>query len=294
MMPYSIQKNIALIAILLSCSILSQAQDKPEIGVFGGISAYTGDLEARRVAFNEMHLAGGLFFQKEIYKGWGLRLGVTFGKLSGADSLSSDQWRKDRNLSFQSSVTDFHLLVKYDFKQVAEATGGLMPYLFAGASVFHFDPYSRDSAGRKVFLAPLSTEGEGLSQYPDVKPYNLTQFSIPFGVGVRYPVTDGIFLGIELQVNKTFTDYLDDVSQNYVDKNILLQERGPSAVYFAYRGNQVAGHATNPYPAAGSSRGSSKIKDWYYFAGLTLSIRLNANGGNNGLRQLRCPIQFRR
>src|SRR5690606_13437712 len=147
--------------------------------IFGGVSAYNGDLEARRLAFDQMHFAGGLFLQKEIYKGLGVRLGVTFGKLSGADSLSSKDDLKARNLSFQSGITDFHLLAKYDFKQVAEATGGLMPYVFAGVSVYHFDPYARDSAGRKVYLAPLSTEGQGLADYPDMKPYKLTQFAIP-------------------------------------------------------------------------------------------------------------------
>lgn len=296
MMSFFPKTNVVLWAILLAVPTLMQAQDmQPEIGVFGGVSAYNGDLEARRLAFDQMHFSGGLFLQKEIYKGWGLRLGATFGKLSGADSISKKETMKARNLSFQSHISDFHLLVKYDFKQVAEATGGFMPYAFAGISVFHFDPYSRDSANRRVFLAPLSTEGEGLSAYPDMKPYKLTQLSIPFGLGIRYPVAEGIFLGVELQLNKTFTDYLDDVSKNYVDKAVLLQERGPTAVYFAYRGNELPGHSSETYPADGSMRGSPKANDWYYFAGLTLSIRLNGNaGGNAGLRQLRCPVQIRK
>lgn len=293
-MPYSIKRQVAILAIFLSSPILLFAQDKPEIGLFGGISAYNGDLESRRLPFNQMHLAGGLFIQKEIYKGLGVRLGVTFGKISGADSLSSKADLKARNLSFQSNITDFHLLIKYDFKQVAEATGGLLPYVFAGVTLFNFDPYARDSVGRKVYLAPLSTEGEGLSDYPKIQPYKLTQFAIPFGAGVRYPITEGIFLGVEFQINKTFTDYLDDVSRNYVDKNKLLQARGPSAVYFAYRGNELPGHTNDAYPVDGAMRGSPKANDWYYFAGLTLTIRLNANGGNNWLKQLRCPVQNKR
>ncbi len=56
-------------------------------------------------------------------------------------------------------------------------------YVFGGVALFHFDPYVMDS-GEKVFLKPLSTEGQGLAEYPDRKAYSLTQFTLPFGAGV--------------------------------------------------------------------------------------------------------------
>lgn len=287
------KKPLAFLIILLCLPLLTLAQKKPEIGIFGGVSAYNGDLQSKRLAIDQMHPAFGIFIQKSVYKNFGLRLGATFGKVSGADSLSSNSSIKTRNLSFESKIADFHLLAKYDFTKIKEATG-ILPYVYAGISLFHFDPYARDSTNAKVYLAPLSTEGQGLSQYPDNKPYKLTQFAVPFGAGARYAITDGIYLGIEFQINMTFTDYLDDVSKDYVDQGTLLSERGPSAVYFAYRTNELPGHTIDTYPADGAMRGSPKAKDWYYFAGLTLTFRLNGgNGGlfGKGLRQLRCPPQ---
>lgn len=292
-MLYSFKKPLIFLAIVLSCPLIVFSQGKPEIGIFGGISAYNGDLEPRRFAFDQMHPAFGIFIQKSVYKDFGLRLGATFGKISGADSASSKASFRSRNLSFESKVADFHLLLKYDFSKIKEATG-ILPYVFAGVSLFHFDPYARDSSNTKIYLAPLSTEGEGLPEYPDRRPYKLTQFSIPFGAGARYALTDGIYLGLEFQLNMTFTDYLDDVSKNYVDQATLVSHRGPSAAYFAYRGNELPGHNADPYPAEGTMRGSPKANDWYYFAGLTLTFRLNGgNGGlfGNGLRHLRCPPQ---
>ncbi len=87
----------------------------------------------------------------------------------------------------------------------------------------------------------MSTEGEGLVEYPDRKPYNLFQFSIPFGGGIKFRVSDHIVVAYEIGMRKTFTDYLDDVSTRYVDQAILLNERGPGAVAMAFRGDEGEG-----------------------------------------------------
>jgi len=53
-----------------------------------------------------------------------------------------------------------------------------------------------------------------------------------------------------------------------------------------------------PYPADGTKRGSPEFKDWYYFTGLTLSLRLPGRGegsifstsGRHGSSRLDCPV----
>ncbi|TAN17079.1 MAG: hypothetical protein EPN37_07545 [Chitinophagaceae bacterium] len=289
-MPHSLKKLIAVFVLVFSAPVILYAQSAPEVGIFSGISTYSGDLTQHAVTFRQSHPAIGFLIRKSVYKNFGLRLGVDFGKISGADSLSSDSSLRVRNLSFRSNLVDVHLLAEYNFFDYSET--GFTPYVFVGISVYHFDPYALDSSGLKVYLPPLSTEGEGLPQYPDRKPYALTQISIPFGVGVKYALSPKINLGFEFRINKTFTDYLDDVSTTYVDQNVLLAARGPSAVYYAYRTNELPGHTKDIYPPAGSHRGSPAHKDWYYFTGVTLTF--NLNGGGNGLfgksiRQLRCP-----
>lgn len=289
-MPYSIKNLFFAIVPILLAPVMVFAQGAPEVGVFGGISTYNGDLTPNSFSFRQSHPAFGILIRKSIYKGFGLRLGASFGKISGADSLASDSSVRNRNLSFQSNVTDVHLLVEYNFFDYE--TTGFTPYVFVGISVYHFDPYTKDTAGLKVYLPPLSTEGEGLSTYPDRKNYNLTQVSIPFGVGVKYALSPVVNLGFEFRINKTFTDYLDDVSSTYVDQGNLLAERGPTAVQYAYRSDELPGHKSDAYPADGFPRGSAAHKDWYYFTGVTLTFNLNGGNGlfGNALRQLRCPF----
>jgi hypothetical protein len=152
------------------------------------------------------------------------------------------------------------------------------PYAFAGLAVFHFDPYAFDANHQKVFLKPLSTEGEGLPGYPDRKPYSLTQFAIPFGGGIKFAVTENIRIGLEIGMRKLFTDYLDDVSKNYIDPNDLFAAKGQEAVDMSYRGDELPGGDPN-YPGKLVQRGNPKSKDFYYFTGIHLTFRL---GGENG------------
>src|SRR5258708_5350638 len=85
-------------------------------------------------------------------------------------------------------------------------------------------------------------------------------------------------------MRKLFTDYLDDVSTNYVDQNLLLLNRGPKAVELAYRGDELKNGSS--YPPAGSKRGGSSVNDWYYFTMFTASFRLGGNGGGSGSGKL--------
>jgi hypothetical protein len=167
----------------------------------------------------------------------------------------------------------------------------ISPYLFGGVALFHFNPYAFDTLGNKVFLKPLSTEGQGLSAYPDRKEYKLTQFAIPFGGGIKFRVSSNVVLGYEIGLRKIFTDYLDDVSGRYIDPFVLAQERGLKAVEMSYRGGELKDGDPN-YPVEGNPRGGSKFKDWYYFQGLTLTIGIGGgsnSGWGGGKGSLGCP-----
>ncbi len=91
---------------------------------------------------------------------------------------ASDQYNNPdlvfRNLSFQSNIIEWNLLGEYTFFDITEKK--FSPFVFAVLRVFHNNPYAYDTLGQKVYLKPLSTEGEGLPQYPEQKPYNQTQF----------------------------------------------------------------------------------------------------------------------
>ena len=73
----------------------------------------------------------------------------------------------------------------------------------------------------------------------------------------------------------------------------LLQQAysAEKAAAFAYRGKEINSNAS--YPVAGSVRGNSKSKDWYYTTGIRLSYSLsgNGNGGGSGRKsKVGCPV----
>lgn len=273
--------------VLLSVVAFTTKAQKLHVTAFGGFSNYQGDLQDKRFTLNQSHAAFGAGFFYEISDRFGARANVTFGKVSGNDKHNSKN--VVRNLSFSSPITDIHLGLEYAILNPYEHR--LSPYVFAGISNFSFKPSALDTSGTKVYLQPLSTEGQGF--YQGRKAYKLNQFAIPFGGGVKFSLSDNIKVGVEIGLRKTNTDYLDDVSTTYVDEALLLANRGQKAVDMAFRGDELKGTAFT-YPADGSQRGG-KSKDWYYFSGVSLSFRLGANKAGNargGGSQTGCPTNF--
>jgi len=271
-------------------------QNRLHLSAFGGISNYQGDLQYRKFAANQSHLALSLGLTYDITPNISAKGMISRAKLGAHDkyNLPSLQFR---NLSFETILYEGSFTMEYRLFDLNERK--FTPYVFAGFAIFRFQPYTYDSTGtgKKIFLRPLSTEGQGLPQYPERKPYNNIQPAIPFGGGVKYRVTDNAVLGIQVNLRKLFTDYLDDVSMDYVDPDILLAEKGPLAVEYSYRADEL--HNGNPDYPAFNVRGSSRYNDWYYFTGITLEIGLNTGnlfrpmGGNSGgmrnRNSLKCP-----
>jgi opacity protein-like surface antigen len=279
-------KKILAGAVLLFNFSIVNAQ-KIHLTLFGGISNYQGDLQSKRFTFQQANAAfgiGGLYdFTDKLH----LLGNVNFGKVAGSDVLSSTY--RTRNLSFSSPLTDVHLGLEYDLLDPAE--NSLTPYVFAGISYFHFNPSTLDSTGKKVFLQPLGTEGQGF--LPGREKYNLNSFAIPFGGGVKLALSQNIKVRFEFGLRKTYTDYLDDVSTTYADENELLLNNGAQAVDLAFRGDENKSGIT--YPAANTIRGNSKSKDWYYFTGLGVSFRLfsgTSGGASSGKTKTGCPVNI--
>jgi len=280
-------RKIILLTIL-SISVLAIEAQKLHVTAFGGFSNYQGDLQDKRFTLNQAHPAFGAGLLYEITERFYGRANVTFGKVSGDDKNNSRN--AARNLNFTSPLSDIHLGLEYCLLNPYDHT--LAPYIFAGISYYSFNPYTKDTSGNKVHLQPLSTEGEGF--YQGRKNYKLHQFSIPFGGGVKFSFSENVRLAFEIGLRKTNTDYLDDVSTTYIDQAVLLANRGPKAVELAFRGDELKTGAA--YPADGSQRGSAKSKDWYYFSGVTLSVRLHGNGngphGSGGKSKTGCPTNI--
>ncbi|MEN9570017.1 MAG: hypothetical protein RL172_1248 [Bacteroidota bacterium] len=262
---------------------LAAGAQKVHLNVLGGFSNYQGDLQSARLTFNNIKPAFGAGLYYEVTEKLYIRGQVVFAKVTGADSTGTTV--KKRNLSFSSPVTEFHLAIEYDLLNVYEH--GWAPYLFAGIGFFKFNPSAKDSLGNKVYLQPLGTEGQGF--YNGRTKYALSSMVIPFGGGLKFALNDNTMLRLEAGLRKTSTDYLDDVSTTYADRNDLLINNGAKAVEMAFRGDELKPPLA--YPGQGITRGSPRRTDYYYIVGASVSFRINnanSGGSKNGLG---CPVR---
>ncbi|HLP14586.1 MAG TPA: DUF6089 family protein [Flavobacteriales bacterium] len=259
-----------LLALFVNLSKAQHGPERPELGFFGGGMYYLGDLNQLQ-NFRNTYLTGSLFLRQNFNKRLNMRYMVSYGNVSGNDAHTENAWERNRNLSFYSRIIETSAILEINFlpfepgnKKKYYAT----PYLMYGLGLFKMNPMARSANDEWYELQPLGTEGQG-SELNDRDKYKLTQFCIPLGIGFKGNLTEHLILGFEYTIRKTFTDYLDDVSGNYVDPDLLSKYNGPLAASFADRSlDNSSTYFT------GSNRGNSNFKDWYATAGMYLAIKL--------------------
>jgi len=299
-LSFALLKKIILLLSVYCVLLSTNAQEfdsSPSIGLLIGAVNYQGDLKPNSFTFQHSNLLAGISVRKPFNRWFAARAGVAIGKIE-ADDKFNRPYLQVRNLNFTSSIKELYAALEVDLLDIDIKK--FSPYLYGGGNLFHFNPYTYDIQNNKVYLQPLVTEGQGLSQYPDRKPYQLTQFALAFGGGLRIALSSCSSIAIEFSQRKTFTDYLDDVSTSYVDANVLRSAKGQQSVDLAYRGDELGNG--NAYPANGDQRGTPTEMDWYYFVGLHAEFKLSCFGslfsGNGGSRSIRqgyyknCPKVF--
>lgn len=213
----------------------------------------------------------------------GVRLEGTFGSVQAADSslrsvAASTFGRYERNLSFKSKITDLQLALEIHplfFREYDEDEAPYFsPYLVAGVGYFSFDPQAEIN-GQVYSLQPLRTEGQGFAEYRDRTPYKLSQVNFPVGIGIRYEVNSFLNARVEVVHRILQTDYLDDVSRDYVDpalfSNYLPANQAAVAQQLFDRQGELNGSHTTQ---VGSQRGNPKNNDAYFTVQVKLGITL--------------------
>jgi hypothetical protein len=243
---------------------------------------------------------------------------LMYGTLSGGDAKSADyndaengKYRYQRNLSFRNRIKELTVLAYFDlFENDATYMSRVKwtPYAFIGITGFLHNPQAiapdKDlkgnplpEAGQWVDLRPLGTEGqhstlESTDANSGIKTYSKFQVAIPIGMGARIRLNDVMDLWAEVGFRYTFTDYLDDVSKNYVDLGVL---NGPLAKAMSYRSNELPpdklptlqpyvardGQTYATIPGYGSeyysnNRGSKADKDIYMVTTIRLTYIIGA------------------
>lgn len=280
---------------------------KLEVGAGLGPLFFVGDLGGgmgrgtyfvKDVNLPVTKMAKGFHFNYYPVEWLGLRIAVNHGELEGADSLIKNSGgeelnRKVRNLHFRSKLLEGYVglefyptvfLEKYDGLK-----GKLRPYGIIGAGLFKYNPQAQynspNGTTRWVDLKPLRLEGQGMSEYADRPDYELTQLEVPMGVGFKYYITETMFVGFEVLHRITFTDYVDDVSKDFIDANLYDKYLTPDQSAVA---NQIynRGYSSLSRPNLGEVRGNPKNNDGFFSSVLRFGWRLQ---NDKTPKQMLCP-----
>jgi hypothetical protein len=238
------------------------------LGELGGANQigtnYFKDLEWSQTRFA---FTTGLRYKLSNY--FAFKTNLTYGRVSGDDKLTTEEFRSYRNLSFFSDIFEWNINFEGAFQQ--EQVGHRYR-LRKVRGQRGYDPRTEFN-GKIIRLQPLGTEGQGL--IPTRNKYSLWQMCIPIGVGFKYSMNRSWGLGVEFGIRKTFTDYIDDVSTTYFDfQNYAGYD--PLALQINDRSNRRNPERT----AAGQQRGDPRDKDAYMFATFSIHYKLK-NGRNN-------------
>ena len=257
-------KKSIIPALLILLTLPAVAQKRvQEIGIFLGGSYYTGDLNPNGHFNSLTKPAAGVAHRFSFNDRFTLRNAIYFGTIAGDDARSASFSQQQRNLSFKSRIYEFHSVAEFNFLEyeIGDEKRMFTPFMFAGVSAYNFSPKAL-LGNQWVGLQQLHTEAQS-------KPYKLTQIAIPFGAGIKTMLAERIGLVVEWGLRKTFTDYLDDVSTVYANPADIALYGGAAGLALADRST-----SSDPISNIGRQRGNPRTKDWYSFAGVTLSFKL--------------------
>lgn len=230
----------------------------------------------------------------------GIRASFNVGNIQGYDSLikssnTEELDRKKRNLGFRSPIKEG--LLSFEIYPLAFISrkesffnSNFRPYFFAGIGGFYYNPQAQytDATGKKTWvdLKPLRLEGQGMAEYPNRKLTSNYAVCIPFGFGFKYFLNDNVYVGAEIMQRYTFSDYVDDVSNTYINPDLfakyLTKDKAAIAQQLMYKRGEIVNRPVTDF--INKARGDASDKDYYLSAFFKLGIRF---GGRDS--DMSCP-----
>lgn len=224
----------------------------------GGIYAnqYFGDLNEfaanKTVKLRDYYPGIRLAISRTFSRHFSFIGGFTWSRLAASDfKIDPDQEEMrayTRNLSFRNDLLGLDFTVKYDLFSTLNNyldRPVFTPYLFAGVGLAYSNPKGRipefansnerfNDFGKWKSLRPLGTEGQFSDRY-DVNPYSYAQLYFPFGIGASFKINEHWNINFDISYRYLTTDYIDDVSGQYVDLGIFDD---PYALAFSDRSKE--------------------------------------------------------
>ncbi|MEZ5006924.1 MAG: DUF6089 family protein [Chitinophagales bacterium] len=257
-------KNIFIVVLLITAFSFKAKAQETEVGVWAGAANYFGDLNPV-FSFKEVRWAGGMFYRHNFNPRMAVRAGMNYARIAASDAKNEKSpYPQYRNLSFESDIIEFTGTYEINFfKYQPLKNKNFTPYLFVGISVFYYNPFTMYN-GNKESLQSLGTEGQNTPFGEDNK-YTRYSLAIPFGGGLKYALNKNWALNLEVSSRRTFTDYIDDVSDSYVDPDVLGGISAPIA------------DPSEGGLAPGKQRGTAKDVDRFNFYGVAVTYTIQTN-----------------
>jgi hypothetical protein len=238
-----------------------------EVGGMAGGTSYYGDLLKTNPSIGSFGPTVSLMARWNRSPRFAFRATALYGSFNATDYKTLGYYH-NRNLEVQTTLYELALCAEYNIMPFDVMDGKTSsPYLFLGVGGLYFNPQARYQ-DKFIDLRPLGTEGQFLN---GGKTYSPFQVVIPMGIGVKLAFGKRLNVGFEFGIRQTFTDYLDDVSGNYPNLDILSKEN-PIAAEMSYR--NVSTLPNQRINVEGTKRGDTYATDRYYFTGVSMTYNL--------------------
>lgn len=218
---------LAYVAILCLTTQMKVVAQSHEMGIMAGGGLYKGDL----IAFPDPSYyrpAVGLLYRYTPRKAGVLRTHLLYTQVAGsgeARGFSNRYLSEIQKNPFSTSILELAALGEYNFFDYRhERYRRWSPYLTGGVAV------------------ALLFKNDEDAKEADQPKGNTVHFVVPFGIGAKYILSKRFNVGFEVLTHKTFTDYIDNVS-----------ERDPGTQW---------------------QRGNPNTDDWYLFTGFMLTYTI--------------------
>jgi hypothetical protein len=258
----------ALIAIVLSHTAnagdyIPLQKSRAIVGL--GTSLYYGDInESFNAASQQLGYSSTIGIQIHASGNWYFTPCLTLAQVSGTDAIGTNDWR---NLSFTSNLTELSTKISYFPTKYFDYNNrglNLHPFISAGAGLLLFNTFTEYNDS-KTFLQPLATEGISYSKFSP---------TLIVDAGFTWRQSENIEVIILYSFHNTFSDYLDDVSGNYIDNNSLTGQSADVADRSFEGGFTPTTSVDGIHWDEGQHRGSKKGFDTFGLLQIQIGISL--------------------
>jgi hypothetical protein len=172
------------------------AQNTADIGIWGGVGSYTGDMTHVDNA-SSLNPNVGLFFRYNFNSRIGLRTSAILGTIGAEGEYEGKPW------DFNKFVTDVSVMGEFNFFRyiIGSKRYSWTTYLLGGVGGSIY-PYNFD---------PVELQGVGAYVDPDGENYTVIGLNVPVGFGFKFNVGERMGIGVEAVLRKYFNDKMDDL-----------------------------------------------------------------------------------